>query len=83
MCCYCTMIAYVHYDEASDVTRSVVYILLMIIWIMTVVETLYIFHKDRKKEIKEENDNKQRFLMYKIYQDRDPINNHQDRISSL
>ncbi|KJH39804.1 hypothetical protein DICVIV_14305 [Dictyocaulus viviparus] len=46
--------------QASDVTRSVVYILLMIIWIMTVVETLYIFHKDRKKEIKEENDNKKK-----------------------
>ncbi|KAE9415874.1 hypothetical protein Angca_007816, partial [Angiostrongylus cantonensis] len=44
MCFYCVFLAYVNFDDAGDVTRAVIYLFLMVIWIMNVVETLYIIH---------------------------------------
>ncbi|VDM59955.1 unnamed protein product [Angiostrongylus costaricensis] len=47
MCFYCVFLAYVNFDDAGDVTRAVIYLFLMVIWIMNVVETLYIIHTNK------------------------------------
>ncbi|KAK6756749.1 hypothetical protein RB195_014903 [Necator americanus] len=46
MCIYTILLAYVNYDEVSDVTRAVIYMLCSVTWIMNVLQTIYVFHKD-------------------------------------
>ncbi|KAL6743936.1 hypothetical protein Aduo_016919 [Ancylostoma duodenale] len=46
MCFYSVLLAHVNYDDVNDVTRAVVYIFCSVAWIMNVVQTIYVFHKD-------------------------------------
>uniref|UniRef100_A0A1I7X6K6 DUF4220 domain-containing protein n=1 Tax=Heterorhabditis bacteriophora TaxID=37862 RepID=A0A1I7X6K6_HETBA len=47
ICTYSVALAYYILDGGGDVNRAVVYIICAVIWLMNVMETLYIFHKEK------------------------------------
>ncbi|WKY12451.1 hypothetical protein Q1695_003770 [Nippostrongylus brasiliensis] len=44
----CVLLAHANFDDVGEVFRAVIYLLIMLLWLMNVTQTVYIFHKKSK-----------------------------------